>query len=222
MKDKNRREELSKEDKLLDRGIELFSKNGYDATTTRTIAASCGINVATISFHFGSKEGFYIAVMKHAADLMEKDLRPFSTKVEQYMSGPVYEEKTLALIDEFFDVIINIVKNKKKSSLLYLLIREQTNPPDGDYPLTRTVYKQSEKLLINLLMSLRPNCDATALAILCRLIIGGLISQAEHPLFIRRLLDLADDAELGDKVWVEEKRFAISAVNYFLDHSKPV
>ena len=202
---------------LLERGVDLFSKNGYDGTTTRMIADACGVNVATIAFHYRNKEGFYVAVMNHAAQEMEAYFKPFDTKVEEYLAGTTIEEMTWALIDEFFDLIINVVRDEKRHATLYLLIREQTDPPAGDYPLTRVVYRQSERIIVSLIKQLQPNIDDALVAIHSRLIIGGLISQAEHPIFLRRALGLPDDAPLSDHVWEEVKRFAISAVRFVIE-----
>ncbi len=35
---------------------ELFAKNGFDGTSVRMIAKSANINIAMISYYFGSKE----------------------------------------------------------------------------------------------------------------------------------------------------------------------
>ncbi len=38
---------------------QLFSKNGFDGTTVRDIAVGAGINIAMISYYFGSGKCFY-------------------------------------------------------------------------------------------------------------------------------------------------------------------
>jgi len=205
-------EKTNTKELLLQNGIELFSKNGYDGTTTRMIAEYCCVNVSTIAFHFGSKEGYYNAVMNYAAAIMENYFKPFSTKADQYLSGSTYPEKTWTMIEEFVDLILNVVRDKARYSTLYLLIREQTNPPAGDYPLTRIVCKQSERILTELMQNISTGIDYSTTAIESRLIIGGIISQAEHPMFIRRALKLPDDAELNDKVWNEIKRITIESI----------
>jgi AcrR family transcriptional regulator len=197
---------------LLESGIYLFSQNGFEGTSTRMIADYCSINVATIAFHFGNKEGFYNAVMHHAAAKMDKNFRPFSKKVTQYLSHQTSEEKTWELVEAFVDLIIDIVRDRSQSTMLNLLIREQTNPPDGNYPLTAVVFKQSETILTNLMQNLNPKINHSTIAIHSRLILGGLISQGEHPLFIRRALDLKDDAELTDDILREIRTFTLDCI----------
>jgi len=45
---------------------EAFAASGYVGATTRAVAARAGVNVATLHYHFGSKEGLYRAVLENA------------------------------------------------------------------------------------------------------------------------------------------------------------
>ena len=47
--------------KLLAAGIALFSTDGYDATSTRKVETSAGVQRNLISYHFGNKEAFWKA-----------------------------------------------------------------------------------------------------------------------------------------------------------------
>jgi AcrR family transcriptional regulator len=46
---------------------EAFSEAGYVGATTRAVASRAGVNVATLHYHFGSKEGLYRAVLAEAS-----------------------------------------------------------------------------------------------------------------------------------------------------------
>lgn len=41
--------------------LKLFGDKGFDATSTREIAAEAGVNIAMIAYHFGGKEGLRAA-----------------------------------------------------------------------------------------------------------------------------------------------------------------
>ena len=46
---------------------EEFAASGFVGATTRAVAARAGVNVATLHYHYGSKEGLYRAVLENAA-----------------------------------------------------------------------------------------------------------------------------------------------------------
>ncbi len=51
---------------LLDAAEECFAVAGFAGATTRQMAARAGVNVATLHYHFGSKEKLYRAVLERA------------------------------------------------------------------------------------------------------------------------------------------------------------
>jgi AcrR family transcriptional regulator len=50
-------------ERILDAALECFAAEGYSGTSTRTLAAAAGVNVATLAYHFKGKEGLYRAVI---------------------------------------------------------------------------------------------------------------------------------------------------------------
>ena len=63
--------------RLLNVAGELFATRGFAATSTRTLAAAAKCNVASISYHFGDKEGLYEATV----DDMFQQVMAASTRV---------------------------------------------------------------------------------------------------------------------------------------------
>jgi len=50
-------------ERILAAALTCFSEKGYAATTTRTLAGAAKVNVATLAYHFGGKEGVYQAAV---------------------------------------------------------------------------------------------------------------------------------------------------------------
>lgn len=50
---------------LLDTGLEAFARYGPEGVSTRHLAKMAGVNSAAIQYYFGSKEGYYLAVVQH-------------------------------------------------------------------------------------------------------------------------------------------------------------
>jgi AcrR family transcriptional regulator len=59
---RKRDKEASKQT-LLRAGLEVFSKYGYDAATTKTVAAQAGLNEQLITRYFGGKAGLLLAIL---------------------------------------------------------------------------------------------------------------------------------------------------------------
>jgi AcrR family transcriptional regulator len=51
--------------RLLEAAGEIFAEYGYRATTVRQICEKAKANVAAVNYHFGDKDGLYLAVLRH-------------------------------------------------------------------------------------------------------------------------------------------------------------
>lgn len=60
--------------RLLASGLRLFAQQGYSKTSTRELAEDAGVNVASISYHFGDKAGLYRAVFTEAPGLPHREM----------------------------------------------------------------------------------------------------------------------------------------------------
>src|SRR3954447_18671652 len=58
-------------DAILAAGRARFFADGYDAVTLRSIAADAGVDVALVSYWFGSKKGLFAAAMDLAVSPAE-------------------------------------------------------------------------------------------------------------------------------------------------------
>ena len=53
-------------ERIVSAAIEVFTRQGYAATTTRDIAAAAGVNIATLHYHHRSKEALFGVVAAQA------------------------------------------------------------------------------------------------------------------------------------------------------------
>lgn len=66
---------------LLASATRLFARSGYDAVSSRALAAEAGVNQALISYHFGGKAGLYLAVFEDMERRIRAQLQPAIAEV---------------------------------------------------------------------------------------------------------------------------------------------
>lgn len=83
---------------IINTAEKLFSVTGFDGTSVRDIANEAGVNVAMISYYFGSKEKLMEAVF-------EQKTNKIRLRVENLMqdSKLSHMEKVYVLIDDYMD-----------------------------------------------------------------------------------------------------------------------
>lgn len=115
--------------RLIDAGIELFGRFGYDAVTTRQLADAAKVNQAAIPYHFGGKQGVYVAVADRIATLTGARLRPIIEAARAQLaerpgraaSGALLLDTTLAIARLAFEPGL-------RGIWLIFLTREQFHP----------------------------------------------------------------------------------------------
>src|SRR4051794_29872205 len=58
------------EHRLVDAAERLFAERGIDAVSLRTVMAAAGTNVASVHYHFGSKEALVAALVRRRSDVV--------------------------------------------------------------------------------------------------------------------------------------------------------
>lgn len=86
---------------IIEAAMRGFGERGFAATGIREIAALAGTNVASISYHFGGKEGLRAACAEHIVKVLGEVLAAARTG-DTLPEGPAAAERALAaLVDTF-------------------------------------------------------------------------------------------------------------------------
>lgn len=204
----------STKEKLIVTAINLFSKYGFDSTTTRMIANEAEVVLSAISFHFGNKENLYKAALEYAADNISSTYDPIYSKIEtSYGYSELDPETAWELICELIDLQLYIALDLPHKEFLTLLYWEQVTHPDNFYPITSVVYKKSENALALLLLAYTGYKNYNWAVTISRTINGGIISYGEHPMFIRRALNMeSDNAELPPEIKNTVRKFILDSI----------
>lgn len=70
-------------ERILDAAEELFAERGFDATSTRDIAARSGDTLGTLSYHFGSKDRLLGEVVRRRFDSLAELRRDMFRRIQE-------------------------------------------------------------------------------------------------------------------------------------------
>ncbi|RCH53807.1 hypothetical protein DJ568_16350 [Mucilaginibacter hurinus] len=69
------KDKIDKKHHILDVAEKVFSDVGYDAASTRLISGEAGVNMAMLSYYFGSKDGLFLAVIERKIEMFHSLLQ---------------------------------------------------------------------------------------------------------------------------------------------------
>lgn len=76
---------MSRREVLLDKAEELFSECGFEGTSIRLLAKEAGMNIAMISYYFGSKEKLFESLVEDRTSAIRERLKLMSDQDESPM-----------------------------------------------------------------------------------------------------------------------------------------
>jgi len=117
-------------DRLLEVGVDVFGKHGFDAATTRMIAKKAGVNIAAIPYYFNGKEGLYHAVVAYIAGKLESQVESTLLEIEERVAeGNLNGEEALVLLEKLLEKMINfMVGSPEAPRFARIVLREQLYP----------------------------------------------------------------------------------------------
>jgi AcrR family transcriptional regulator len=113
---------ISSKKKILNIAFNLFASQGYSSTSVRQIASSADVNISSIGYYFGGKEGLYREVIKsHLKDFTDT------------LTGKILKEKDMKTRIKFFaETLVDSLMDTP--SILKIITRELvTEDPNVPY-----------------------------------------------------------------------------------------
>lgn len=160
------RGETGAREEILETARGRFLTDGYERVTLRSIAADAGVDVALISYHFGSKRGLFAATMQLAANPPDV--------LRAALPGELGR-----LPERLLPAMLSIWDDAELGTPLHALYRSAGHDPD----MTRLLREMIGRELIGQIAEHLSGDDASARA-------GVVASQVAGMIFMRYVLEV--------------------------------
>jgi AcrR family transcriptional regulator len=116
--------------RLIETGLELFGRNGLEGVTTRDLAKAAGVNLAAIPYHFGSKDGVYLAVAEFIAEHFGGEIRDLVAPMQAAVADPKTPRKVFLdlLVGYMTGVVLRLGTSPIRPLAAMFVVREQMQP----------------------------------------------------------------------------------------------
>jgi TetR/AcrR family transcriptional regulator, regulator of cefoperazone and chloramphenicol sensitivity len=177
--------------KLISAATPEFIEQGFRAARVQQIAKQAGVRLSAINYHFGGKDGLYLAVLRHHGELAIKQ-RPLLTDTEQ----PLQQHFRFMI----HSLLQRMVDDSQGCQLAQLMLREMVNPTAAQEDIFQRFQYPQIQQVFSLLRQILPHADQTTL-LRCTLSLFSqcIIYVLARPLILRTNPDL-----LSYPSWLED------------------
>lgn len=116
--------------RLIMAGLKLYGQKGYEATRTRELADLANANQAAIPYHFGGKEGLYLAVAEYIVQRAKDNLEVERALVRKEMQAANGDREEVArlLVRWVSALVERVMGSSDVTDRSRFLLREYSNP----------------------------------------------------------------------------------------------
>ena len=141
--------------RLIKAAIDVFGRLGYEGAGTRALAEAAGANLAAIPYHFGGKEGLYLAAAAHIAACIGERMGPVADRIAGALAGedgPADRDTCLRLLQDLLDRFAELILLEEEAGQwARFVIREQMHPTRAFEILYDAIMKRILGLLATLI-----------------------------------------------------------------------
>lgn len=160
--------------RLIDAAIKLFADKGYEGTSVRDLATAAGVNVAAVSYHFGSKDELYHealrACLAPCGEMRERMQKHLDAALKS-RSRKSAEEALRGCIQDFLEVLVSPAARHS-----HLVMREQSEGKQRFEPVIREFFQPVGSILREVILMLAPGLPEMRVF----MVISGIIGQCLH------------------------------------------
>lgn len=142
---------------LLQTAIEQFGRLGFEGASTREIARASGTAMSSITYHFGGKEGLYLAAADHIAESIAAMQAPVLEAVAA--NGAASREAAIESLLAIIDSMALMMLRPESEDWARFIIREQQAPTEAFDRIYDGVMFRMLTAVTGLLAKVRPGHD---------------------------------------------------------------
>lgn len=176
--------------RLVEAGIEQFAQHGFEGASTRDIAAATGTAMSSITYHFGGKQGLYLACADyiayqigavHAAGMAQIRARP-----------PKQPEQAREAMLDLLENFARLMLAPQSETWSQFIVREQQRPTEAFERLYHGIMSPVLEAVLGLLKIARPSLDDTGRRTLVMNIVGMALILRLGRACVSRLMQVDD------------------------------
>jgi AcrR family transcriptional regulator len=118
--------------KLLLAAIEVFGRHGFEGASTRMLASEAGVNLQSIPYYFGGKDGLYVAAAKHIGAIIKGRVHPIAQAAHAELTGAkaggLAADRARALLIQILTGMARLFLSDESAPWARFMIREQMEP----------------------------------------------------------------------------------------------
>jgi AcrR family transcriptional regulator len=117
--------------RLLDAAVELFARHGFHGTSIRDVAERAGANVAAGHYHYGSKEGLYLEVLRAQFAAVRTELERRGVTRPPPALRRASRAELVKLIEARITTMLELMLGPPPSAHSQLMLWEMCDPTDA-------------------------------------------------------------------------------------------
>ena len=145
---------------LVQAALAAFSEKGFHGVSTREIAGTAQVNQALIGYHFGNKEGLYLAVFAYLCEQIQSRVDPFAGQIEARLHAlqgkELPREESIALLLRLLEGLATLFTNPQSNPWAKLILSEQQSPTRAFDLLYERFMGRYMALMVELTRRIRP------------------------------------------------------------------
>jgi AcrR family transcriptional regulator len=179
---------------LLDVAIDQFGRQGFEGASTREIARASGTAMSSITYHFGGKEGLYLAAADHIAAQIREMQAPAVVAARE--AGRSSRDGAVQAMLGLLDSLAQMMLRPETESWSRFIIREQQFPTEAFNRLFEGAMQAILDIFVELISRARPDLAEREVVATGILLFGqAMVLRAGHAAVCRALaIDHIDEA----------------------------